>query len=135
MNRRAILSVLLGGLAVAHSCKGWSSHELDADRKVLARIETNKGMPIEVVAQKEGRHNGACASGGGRGGISIMPFDQYTYTVQVNPVRAGGKPTTIHGGGDTELFRLDSSTDRKDDPLGDVKLQQCSDAKSRRVVM
>ena len=139
MHRRAILWALPFGLAYAQGCSGCRSRETDDDRKVLARIETRKAMPIEVVAQKIGRHNGPCtATGGGRGGFSIMPFDQFTYTVQIDPMHYDGYktgPIPLSGGGDSVLFRVDSTSDLKEDPLRDLRLQQCSDAKSHRVAL
>ena len=139
MHRRVILCALPLGLAFAQDCSGCRSRDADDDRKVLARIETRKAMPIEVVAQKLGRHNGPCtATGGGRGGFSIMPFDQFTYTVQIDPMHYDGYkhgPIALSGGGDSVLFRTDSASERKDDPLADLRLQQCSDAKSRRVAL
>ena len=139
MHRRVILCALPLGLAFAQDCSGCRSRDADDDRKVLARIETRKAMPIEVVAQKIGRHNGPCtATGGGRGGFSIMPFDQFTYTVQIDPMHYDGYkhgPIALSGGGDSVLFRTDSASERKDDPLADLRLQQCSDAKSRRVAL
>jgi len=123
-------------MALGPGCNGCFKHDLASERKVLAKIESDKGLPIEIAAQKYGQHLGACtATGGGRGGFAIMPFDRWSYTIQIDAVRKDKKPTVFRGGGSPTLYQFDAASEQKEDPLRALSVQHCEDEKSGRIVV